>query len=496
MGGAAEGKPKIKKGKKNHRRRASPARDLPPTSPSFISPASSTPAPPSDPVGLDANIIPPSKTNAAPRGPRHRNCKHRRQYRFEQDASLWSWKEGKEAQMITSSWAEFSGTNWTLRPQAVVFLNNFLALQDNTFCRTPDKKQKLLLIRRDNGLGNSLQASIAYMVMAALTERAVVFVGWGDGLHEIFDSPLEAYTFESLKRHDLVGESMLKAFYDCKPTADMECHGISGDDQWMWCDPIKKKFKKRVVSIVGCCGNFLQLMRRNPRYGPILHDLFGDHELAIPLYRTLLRPSKKIVEALEEDRSEGPYIAVQVRSFQETMSQHLLDTFAGCLKHIMMQSKYKDARVYVAAVNMRLIKRLKDRLKGVTVFHHKPPGAEIHATRAWVGAVQDMWALAQADELILSPWSTFGTLASTWSSAVPWEVEGSMSTITGTCRRILSGEPCCMRNWGPVPDSCPPGKEKPMKLPSGLNRLCQFDNANSAGKDGSWKGVHVKDKEN
>eukprot|EP00928_Gymnodinium_smaydae_P028763 TRINITY_DN2184_c1_g2_i2.p1 TRINITY_DN2184_c1_g2~~TRINITY_DN2184_c1_g2_i2.p1 ORF type:complete len:671 (+),score=76.47 TRINITY_DN2184_c1_g2_i2:21-2033(+) len=434
----------------------------------------------------------PPFDNSLPRDPK---CAGLQQFRLQADGSVVAWGVASEASQIISPWSDISARNLTLRAETVEFINRFFAMQDNIFCRTPQDKQRLLMIRRDNGLGNSIQATVSYLVMAALTQRAVILVGWGDGLVRAFDTPLAAYTWESLSKHGLMSTRAMKAFYDCKKADDMDCFGISGDDQWMWCQSIDQHWNKRIVSVVGCCSNFIPLTLRNARYNAELVRAFGDSELAAPLYRVFFRPSKKaIVSKLKRPNEGQKYIAAQLRVFNPGEEKHLLDTAAACVEHLLALPEYEGASIFVAAVNNEIIKKFKKRLKhDVPVLQHKPPGSEYHGTEAWLGALQDIWVLGQADGLILTAWSSFGTLASALGGVTPWEIEGNMNSITGRCVRVLSPEPCSMRNWGPLPDHCP-SEPAPVPLPASLDRRCGFDHGGLGSHPPVWKGVRMPDR--
>lgn len=68
-------------------------------------------------------------------------------------------------------------------------------------------------------------------------------------------------------------------------------------------------------------------------------------------------------------------------------------------------------------------------------------------------AFAEIYLLSKADEVIISPYSSFGSLAHGWSSKVPW-----ISLRNGKCMRTLSSMPCdvywfgvqrlpCFQNW-------------------------------------------------
>eukprot|EP00927_Polykrikos_kofoidii_P027667 TRINITY_DN2425_c0_g1_i2.p1 TRINITY_DN2425_c0_g1~~TRINITY_DN2425_c0_g1_i2.p1 ORF type:complete len:559 (-),score=46.37 TRINITY_DN2425_c0_g1_i2:249-1865(-) len=431
----------------------------------------------------------PSKSSAPPSSTRSSQCALRH-FKFQRDGSAVSWAGGHEPQEYIPSWNSVAVRNWSLTDEVVSFLNSFLDIQEKMFCRTRHEDQRLLFIRKDNGFGNSIQAAISYLVMAALTSRAIVIVGWGDALETVFDTPLAEYTFERLQSRGLLSTDAMKAFYNCQPSSKMECFGITADDQWMWCKHLDDRFSKRIVSVVGCCGNFLPLLMRNPYHGQELHRIFGEHELAIPLYRTLFRPGRKAVTSTIERPNGGRYIAAHVRLFSPAQEKHLVATMGACLNHLLSLPQHEGAALYVAAISKRLINKIRAQIKSnVTVFFHKPPETEQHNERwALIGALKDMWTLSQAQALVLTPWSTFGTYASALGSSTPWELEGRMDTITGRCAPVLSAEPCGMRNWGPRPDHCPAGTKPPLQLPAGLDRRCGFDH----GAGGAhWGGVRV-----
>eukprot|EP00929_Paragymnodinium_shiwhaense_P080445 TRINITY_DN41954_c0_g2_i1.p1 TRINITY_DN41954_c0_g2~~TRINITY_DN41954_c0_g2_i1.p1 ORF type:complete len:954 (-),score=221.52 TRINITY_DN41954_c0_g2_i1:449-2890(-) len=427
--------------------------------------------------------------------PRSEKCDALKMYRYAEDGSLWARSAAGDTSQVTDSWASLAGFGWVIRSETLKFLNDFLKLQDDILCRTPQNKQRFMFIRRDNGLGNSLQAAAAYIVMAFLTKRAIVMVGWGETLQKIFDSPISWFEFEKLQSLGLMSVDAMKAFYNCEQGPEMECFGVSADDMWMYCSPLSQRFSKRIVSVVGCCGNFLPLLRRNPHHSEDMERLFGDYELAIPIYRTLFRPSKELVasKTVRPPDASQAYISAQVRVFAEAQNKHLLEAMAVCLRHLLEKPGFKNAAVYMAAVNQKLIDGLKQRLGGeIVVLQHKPPGAEQHGdVHHNINAMKDLWALAQGDAVILTPWSTFGSLAGAYSKTIPWELEGNMGSLTGKCQRVLSGEPCGMRNWGPKPDKCPKQTLQPLRLPSTLDRRCGFDH----GAGGAiWRGPSVVDK--
>eukprot|EP00927_Polykrikos_kofoidii_P084690 TRINITY_DN9004_c0_g1_i1.p1 TRINITY_DN9004_c0_g1~~TRINITY_DN9004_c0_g1_i1.p1 ORF type:complete len:1021 (+),score=132.49 TRINITY_DN9004_c0_g1_i1:342-3065(+) len=433
-----------------------------------------------------ANFSPTLQPNVRP-NVHHAKCLNFRQFRVEANGRMMSWtnRHPQEKESIPP-WPEYQdGDNtFSMRPEMVDFLNTFFKRQYTVFCETPRDAQHIMFIRRENGLGNSIQGSTSYLMMAALKGWAVVLVGWFDGLNVVFDTPLAEYTPNSLTRQGLLSSEARNAVTCSRKSHHLQCFDISGDDQWMWCNRIEDHFKKRLNHIPGCCGSQLPLLLRNRHYGSELLRIFGEDEMAPPLYRVFFRPSWKSVMSKRKPSSRK-VVAAQVRAFNRGEEGHLVQAMSACLKMIVSRQGFGDSSIYVASQNVRLIRSLEHRL-GRHVSFNKPPEGENHGTKDWILAVQDMWDMATADALVLTAWSTFGSTAAAWSRRVPWELEGSMNQLTGRCSRVISAEPCCMRNWGPVPNSCP-GRRPLFNPPKVLIRKCGFDHG--AAGAAKWKGV-------
>merc|ERR1712187_1025901 len=121
---------------------------------------------------------------------------------------------------------------------------------------------------------------------------------------------------------------------------------------------INSKFNKRIVTVVACCTNFLPLTRRNKRYADKLQSIFGSHELAVPLYRTLFRPSFSNIINKVPRAAGSRYIAVHIRQFNTNQDQ-LIESMAFCLKHISNLPENKGVPLYIAAVSQALINGIK-----------------------------------------------------------------------------------------------------------------------------------------
>eukprot|EP00929_Paragymnodinium_shiwhaense_P091719 TRINITY_DN51626_c0_g1_i2.p1 TRINITY_DN51626_c0_g1~~TRINITY_DN51626_c0_g1_i2.p1 ORF type:complete len:1000 (+),score=206.88 TRINITY_DN51626_c0_g1_i2:116-3115(+) len=415
-------------------------------------------------------------------------CADMRQFRFEQSGRVLSWtvNEPKEEERFPL-WAADVG-NWSMTAEVTEFLNAFLARQFHIFCETAQDELKVMIIRRDNGLGNSLMGSMSYLVMAAIMGWAVVLVGWFDGLKTVFDTPLAEYSDDRLRKLKVLPADVMKGLACRKETDELGCYGISGDDQWMWCDDYNEHFKnKRLNHVVGCCTNFLPLIMRNMHVGKRLRAIFGDGEVATPLFRALFRPSlREVLKPTEKYRHER-YVAAQVRSFNAADDGHLFAAMAGCLSMLLHRAEFIGSRLFVAAISKDLLKKM-GKVLGMDVMHNPPPGGENHRTLDWIIGMRDVWTMVLSDALVTSPWSSFGSLAAAYSGKAAWEVEGAMNGVTGRCRRMITAEPCCMRNWGPLRGTCPAPK-KSMKIPKTQDRPCGFDDG-MAGLM-KWRGVEA-----
>eukprot|EP00933_Yihiella_yeosuensis_P020440 TRINITY_DN16393_c1_g1_i1.p1 TRINITY_DN16393_c1_g1~~TRINITY_DN16393_c1_g1_i1.p1 ORF type:complete len:918 (-),score=133.67 TRINITY_DN16393_c1_g1_i1:295-3048(-) len=399
-------------------------------------------------------------------------CKHLMNYAVKADGAVDCWKVGEEPYECFPSWASLTkgkSSFWLLENGVVAFLNAFFVRQRYILCRTPVEQQRIFFIKRYNGLGNSLEGTLSYLMMGALSNRLVVLDGWLGAFGEVFDSPLSEFTMERLQQLKLMenwnpGACINEVSHDPR----YGCFGPDAFDQYQWCGRIDDRFPKRLNQVAGCCDNNLPLLMMNKHYSFSLRHAFGERELSTPLLRVLFRPSYRNVVTKVKPGPPGT-IAVHLRHFGNYDPQDLIQAVGGCLKSRIVHEKPSQVRVF--AMKKALTDEFVKFINSPLVVDGEPPGGEFHDVPAWINALKDIWTMSTADHLVLSPWSSFGQIAAAYGGITPWESDGDYGGIAETCYQAVSPEPCTMRTWAPDIGVCPAGV-KTEKLPPRFNRTC------------------------
>eukprot|EP00933_Yihiella_yeosuensis_P044894 TRINITY_DN40166_c0_g1_i1.p1 TRINITY_DN40166_c0_g1~~TRINITY_DN40166_c0_g1_i1.p1 ORF type:complete len:933 (-),score=176.13 TRINITY_DN40166_c0_g1_i1:157-2955(-) len=406
-------------------------------------------------------------------------CKGLKQFEVQADGRVMCWKADEDPYECYSAWPMLKQgkANWRpLEPGVVDFLNAFFDRQRRILCSTPVKEQRIFFIQRYNGLGNSIEGTMSFVMMGTLSDRLVVLNGWLGAFGDVFDSPLAEFTMENLQRLKLM-DSWNPGACQGITSHDPEygCFGPDGDDQYQWCGRVDDRFPRRLNVVTGCCNNALPFLMMNPHYAWGLKRAFGEYELSTPLYRVLWRPSHRNVISKIEPTPAGT-VSVHLRHFGNYAMQDLVKAAGECAEQRVKESGAIQ-QVKVFAIDRALTNEFKGFMKsslvnGPVVVSSDPPGGEFHDEENWQLALKDMWSMAMSDFLVLSPWSSFGQVAAAYGGISPWESDGDMSSIASTCYQAVSSEPCTMRMWGPEPGVCPKGNAAVEKLPPRLDRSC------------------------
>ena len=112
-------------------------------------------------------------------------------------------------------------------------------------------------------------------------------------------------------------------------------------------------------------------------------------------------------------------------------------------------SRQSGIKWFVATDSLDVRQRLRDMLEDDLLVWETPAGEGKVISKGTVSGVQDalteMWLLGEADEIVVSPYSTFGYVAHARVGKIPHTVLESLH-----CVRFQSGQPC-FQKWFHVP---------------------------------------------
>lgn len=296
------------------------------------------------------------------------------------------------------------------------------------------KHEKRIVARTmRNGLGNRMHHLVSSIALAISLNRSLHFQ-WTlysksqTNFSNIFETPI---SYESID-DSLAETPNCKMFY-CRPC-------IYRRPLKSYADIVSKS--KDIIEpydsfVVESSHFFIPELYTNPDLRSVLCDLFDLEDAHAAIFNTLFKPHPLVQEFLNETLSQlsnYTLIGLQMRLSEDgKVSDHTIYQFFHCAN--ALSHKYSNPMFFLATdkKKMKIIAQnvFGDRL---FTFNNKGKGKDLKGIQA---AVFDIYMLSKCQDVILSPFSTFGAMASGISKVAPHFIEQK----NGICFKDITHTP-------------------------------------------------------
>ena len=162
-------------------------------------------------------------------------------------------------------------------------------------------------------------------------------------------------------------------------------------------------------------------------------DIFGT------LFKKLFKPKYDILNKIQLMKKQflqsDRVIGLQIRKIEgNSIDDSQFDVFLRCAKSLSMGAK--NPKYFLSADNIET-KDHATRLLGINQIIAHNNTLDRSSIDGMKNALIDLWLLGESDEIIISPYSTFGYVAHGRTSKVPYLV-----TRNNKCVKLLSSQPC------------------------------------------------------
>mmetsp|Transcript_9726 Transcript_9726/g.16133 ORF Transcript_9726/g.16133 Transcript_9726/m.16133 type:complete len:444 (+) Transcript_9726:257-1588(+) len=337
-----------------------------------------------------------------------------------------------------------------------------------------NKGKFLLFIAQYAGMANRMQGIVSAYALALLTNRALVVV-WTDftvHLSDLLETPSFAWDFKVLP-------SALHSWLEQEPRhviqvlPDWSFPGvpayepganINGTMDSLLCSDLYHAWSSRHVVALLTWSNLLPFLYSNPHYKDFFERMFGSAENVFgALAREVLRPSAAVrhhVRSLPQHT-----VAMHIRTLFEysprfQMSRRFEATFFACARRIAARhGTSSTAPVFLSTDRLMTRWRARQRLQARLLNPELGPGermgemqhmhggqqgatpekAPVVEKKRAIKAASDLWQVALARQHVISPWSTFSSVALALSNTSASDVKFAVATI-GVCTPVTSVE--------------------------------------------------------
>ena len=174
-------------------------------------------------------------------------------------------------------------------------------------------------------------------------------------------------------------------------------------------------------------------------------DIFGT------LFRKLLKPKREIMKQIELFKSQfqrsDRVIGLQIRKMEgNSIDDNQLDVFLRCAK--TLSNGAKDPKYFISTDNIQTKSHAMNLLGQNQVIIHDDE-VNRDTVNGMRNALIDLWLLGEVNEVIISPYSTFGYVAHGRTSKVPYLI-----TRNNKCVKLTSSQPCFQYWFGVTLTPC------------------------------------------
>ena len=163
------------------------------------------------------------------------------------------------------------------------------------------------------------------------------------------------------------------------------------------------------------------------------HDIFGT------LFNKLFKPSDDILSKINSLKKEflksDKVIGLQIRKIEgNSIDDSQFDVFLRCAKSLSIGAK--NPKYFISTDNINT-KVYASKLLGQSQVIMHNDSIDRGTTDGIKNALVDLWLLGETEDVIISPYSTFGYVAHARTSKIPYIV-----TRNNKCVKLISSQPC------------------------------------------------------
>jgi Xyloglucan fucosyltransferase len=323
-------------------------------------------------------------------------------------------------------------------------------------------------------LANRVMAPVSSFLLGMLSDRAA-YLSFGSGYYasysDLFESPgIEIEGHGSLG--GLGGASYNLPLAEPFPLSEDVLNDLACNDFTKGLGAAGIADGSQAHLTVASNQYFIPLIARNPHYKDTLAEWFPDGDIFGPLVRTLFRPSKAVVEMKEKFKREMKWdehyvIGLQVRTGGDFTDQPFgdkdWDLLLGCSELMLgLEPKMGHSSITSSSGTVDASARKKAAIFVATDIEWSRDAASQQLSRTgldvWMygtfmrsnvplgcqQALVDILLLSESNDLLTTPWSTFGYLAAGFTRKRPTMLTKLMppEVLTTTAHQELeaSGE--------------------------------------------------------
>lgn len=338
--------------------------------------------------------------------------------------------------------------------------------------QTPDQDRRILVFHTsEDGLGNRIQGLLSTFLMACLLGRAFL-VDWQAAQGEsearwedLFGTPPWSRGIDIARLYKLPSSRTVSEYWEYGRHWVPYCRACpirplpSPDGIWdqLLCHPDLGVPANRPVHRIISTLWFAPAIQRNPyfrsricrwREAAAEGNLFGALFKAVLVLAPALR--QKVDQYMREQHFKNRYIIGMHLRLKEgsSIDQLTKQTILRCASQL--ESLYRGGKPvywFIATDDLAAGKELAEQMRNQNFQPLIIPLDETNGTRRAVAGIQaalmEMWLLGEADELIISPYSTFSYVAHGRTGLTP-----HIATRDGKCFKTLSSQPCTLYWFG------------------------------------------------
>lgn len=315
----------------------------------------------------------------------------------------------------------------------------------------PKDEQRLLIFHAGSeGLGNRLEGLISSFVLAVVTNRAWV-VDWNAGakcharLPELFANPGFSWEVNWNTMHYREPDAARFNYPYCRACP---IRTRREGEEYMWssllCEPDANFPKDKRIVALSSTQFFAPVIALNPHLRDKVCELFGSNmfETVAP-YLLKLKPElekrKNDWKAAKGWHNSSEVVSIHIRRLEGFgVPDTTCDSYLRCANAV---SKTDNVKYFVATDHIETRERFQSIL-GDKMLHWESV-FDRSSTAGIQDAIIEMFLLGEANNMIMTPYSTFSDVAHARTGLVPYKVNRG-----GQCTRLLTAQPCFFYYFG------------------------------------------------
>eukprot|EP00929_Paragymnodinium_shiwhaense_P025032 TRINITY_DN15236_c0_g1_i1.p1 TRINITY_DN15236_c0_g1~~TRINITY_DN15236_c0_g1_i1.p1 ORF type:complete len:562 (+),score=69.07 TRINITY_DN15236_c0_g1_i1:44-1687(+) len=344
---------------------------------------------------------------------------------------------------------------------------------------------KYVVLCVPGGMGNQILALTSAVLFSILAKRMLIF-GYCGKYKAMRANKLEGFS-PPFQWHgnDVINET---AAQDTKSLLALDLTGWNQNPmnwQRLRCSDFAAMNARTVVMTSNMM--FGAAILQNPLYNAVLKKAFPGDDVVGRLFRDLFRLDPELLEiakAYKRAHFTGRTVALQMRLL--TFNESDFSIAKHCYDNVLRDLGEQDGTIYLAVPKRwqaEMFKQMYPKLRVLRFVDHAAQygmGELAHpnftcSTTTFGNSTCSRYATLEAiiaslaDEVVITPWSTYGYLMSLLSGRPAWELPGGEFCRSGhlryfvdqePCRRLRSTAPCfhaahCFKYVEPLDQVCP-----------------------------------------